>query len=157
MKDAMSRVEFASTKLLEIFICRLVGRSRQVHGTSTNSFPTSVMKRTAMISLIQFIIWRSKVSPFFSILDFLVLKRGLGDDEYDYWKVEAGNAMKDRMGLAENPLDGVVAKACVHLIRPYLYFLNKIADDNRLANRYICSNISSKLSPLNSALWTDRK
>jgi hypothetical protein len=97
------------------------------------------------------------VSFFFLFWTFWVLKRGLGDDEYDYWKVEAGNAMKDRMGLAENPLDGVVAKACVPVIPPYLCFLNKTADDNRLANLYICSNISLKLSPLNSALWTDRK
>ena len=111
MKDAMSRVEFALTKLLGIFIFRLVGRSRQVHRTYTNSFPTSVMKRIAMIFPIQFIIWRSRVSFFFSF-DFLVLKRGLGDDEYDYWKAEAGNAMRDRMGLAENPLDGVVARVC---------------------------------------------
>ena len=30
----------------------------------------------------------------------------LGDDEYDYWKAEAGNVMRDHMGLADNPLDG---------------------------------------------------
>ena len=41
-----------------------------------------------------------------------MLNRGLGDDEHDYWKAEAGNAMRDRMGLAENPLDGVVARVC---------------------------------------------
>jgi hypothetical protein len=109
----MSRVEFASTKWLGISICRLVGRSRQVHGTYTNSFLTSVMKKTAMISPIQFINWRSKVSLLFSFLYRLsVLKTGLGDDEYDYWKAEAGNAMRDRMGLTDNPLDGVVARVC---------------------------------------------
>jgi endoplasmic reticulum-Golgi intermediate compartment protein 3 len=42
----------------------------------------------------------------------------LGDDEYDYWKAEAGNAMRDRMGLADNPLDGVVARVCT----PSYYF-----------------------------------
>ncbi|KAF8807133.1 Sec1-like protein [Phlegmacium glaucopus] len=31
------------------------------------------------------------------------------DDEYDYWKAEAGKAMRRRMGLAENPLDGAAA------------------------------------------------
>ena len=110
MRDAISRVEFASTKSLGISICRLVGRSRQVHGTYTNSFPTSVMKRTAMISPIQFIIWRLKVSLFF--LPTSCIEDGLGDDEYDYWKAEAGNAMRDRMGLGDNPLDGVVARVC---------------------------------------------
>ncbi|KAF5360754.1 hypothetical protein D9756_004714 [Leucocoprinus leucothites] len=29
-----------------------------------------------------------------------------GDDEYDYWKAEAGREMKNRLGLAVNPLDG---------------------------------------------------
>ncbi|KXN88259.1 Endoplasmic reticulum-Golgi intermediate compartment protein 3 [Leucoagaricus sp. SymC.cos] len=29
-----------------------------------------------------------------------------GDDEYDYWKAEAGREMKKRLGLAVNPLDG---------------------------------------------------
>jgi len=31
------------------------------------------------------------------------------DDEYDYWKAETGRAMRDRMGFAENPLDGARA------------------------------------------------
>ena len=119
----MSRVEFASTKWLGISICRLVGRSRQVHGTYTNSFPTFVMKRTAMISPIQFIIWHSKVS-FFLPLWTSVLKTSLGDDEYDYWKAEAGNAMRDRMGLAENPLDGVVALVCTpHCFRIFVFLI----------------------------------
>lgn len=30
----------------------------------------------------------------------------LGDDEYDYWKAAAGREMKNRLGLAVNPLDG---------------------------------------------------
>ncbi len=29
----------------------------------------------------------------------------VGDDEYDYWKAEAGRKMKQRLGLAGNPLD----------------------------------------------------
>ena len=29
-----------------------------------------------------------------------------GDDEYDYWKAAAGREMKNRLGLAVNPLDG---------------------------------------------------
>jgi len=29
----------------------------------------------------------------------------LGDDEYDYWKAAAGREMKNRLGLAVNPLD----------------------------------------------------
>ncbi|TFK27729.1 Sec1-like protein [Coprinopsis marcescibilis] len=28
-----------------------------------------------------------------------------GDDEYDYWKAEAGQKMKQRMGITKNPLD----------------------------------------------------
>ena len=121
MRDAMSRVEFASTKWLGISTCHLVGRSRQVHRTYTNSFPTSVMKRTAMISPMKFIIWRSKVS-FFVLFRLSVLKTGLGDDEYDYWKAEAGKAMRGRMGLAENPLDGVVARVCTpHIISVSLF------------------------------------
>ena len=70
-----------------------------------------------MISPIQFIIWRSKVS-FFLSFRLSVLKMSLGDDEYDYWKAEAGIAMRDRMGLADNPLDGVVAQVCT----PSYYF-----------------------------------
>ncbi|KAF8158372.1 Sec1 family-domain-containing protein [Crassisporium funariophilum] len=33
-----------------------------------------------------------------------------GDDEYDYWKAEAGRDMKKRMGLTENPLDGAIQR-----------------------------------------------
>jgi uncharacterized protein with PQ loop repeat len=117
----MSLVKFASTKWLGISICPLVGRSRQVHEIYTNSFPTSVMKRTAMISPIQFIICRSKVSLFL-FFGLSVLKTSLGDDEYDYWKAEAGNAMRDRMGLSYNPLDGVVAQVCTLLLFPYFIF-----------------------------------
>ncbi|RDB17990.1 Endoplasmic reticulum-Golgi intermediate compartment protein 3 [Hypsizygus marmoreus] len=29
-----------------------------------------------------------------------------GDDEYDYWKAEAGRAMRKRLGIAADPLDG---------------------------------------------------
>ena len=59
-------------------------------------------------------------SELFSFLSFRlsVLKMSLGDDEYDYWKAEAGIAMRDRMGLADNPLDGVVAQVCT----PSYYF-----------------------------------
>ena len=45
----------------------------------------------------------------------------LGDDEYDYWKAEAGNAMRDRMGLAENPLDGVEARVCIPLVMCFFF------------------------------------
>ena len=122
MRDAMSVVEFVSTKWLEISIYRLVGRSRLVHGTYTNLFPTSVRKEIVMISLIQFTIWRSKVSLFL-FLRLSVLKTGLGDDEYDYWKAEAGNAMRDRMGLGDNPLDGVVARVCTpHIVSVFLFY-----------------------------------
>ncbi|PFH53987.1 hypothetical protein AMATHDRAFT_73002 [Amanita thiersii Skay4041] len=34
-----------------------------------------------------------------------------GDDEYDYWKAQAGKAMKQRLGLNANPLDGAVSNA----------------------------------------------
>ena len=65
--------------------------------------------------------------------------------------------MRDRMGLAQNPLDGVMARVRVLLKWfPSFGFLNKIVD-NRPANLNICSNTSSKSSPLNSALWMDRK
>jgi hypothetical protein len=43
----------------------------------------------------------------------------LGDDEYDYWKAAAGSAMRKRMGLTENPLDGAVAR-----VRPISPFKN---------------------------------
>ncbi|TFK40537.1 Sec1-like protein [Crucibulum laeve] len=33
-----------------------------------------------------------------------------GDDEYDYWKAEAGRDMKKRLGLGPNPLDGAVQR-----------------------------------------------
>jgi len=33
-----------------------------------------------------------------------------GDDEYNYWKAETGRAMRKRLGLNENPLDGVNAR-----------------------------------------------
>ena len=36
-------------------------------------------------------------------------------------------------------------------------FLNRIMGFNRLANPCICSNISSRSSPLNFAPWTDRR
>ena len=94
---------------------------------------------------------------FIFIFRLSVLTTGLGDDEYDYWKAEAGNAMKDRMGLADNPLDGVVARVCTpHIVSVFL-FSDQIVGDNRLANPCICSNISSRSSPLNSAPWMDRK
>ena len=62
--------------------------------------------------------FESEFFPFFFFW-LSVSKTGLGDDEYDYWKAEAGNAMRDRMGLAENPLDGVVARVCT----PHIVFL----------------------------------
>ena len=103
---------------------------------------------------IHYLAFESELSSFFRLS---VLKTSLGDDEYDYWKAEAGNAMRDRMGLADNPLDGVVARVCVPLIVSLFCFLNRIPGDNRLPNPYICSNISSRSSPLNSAPWMDRK
>ena len=33
-----------------------------------------------------------------------------GDDEYDYWKAEAGRKMKKMMNIVRNPLDGVEAR-----------------------------------------------
>lgn len=33
-----------------------------------------------------------------------------GDDEYDYWKAEAGQKMRKKMGLIRNPLDGIEAR-----------------------------------------------
>jgi hypothetical protein len=40
-----------------------------------------------------------------------------GDDEYDYWKAEAGQKMRRRMGLTENPLDGIEARVSDQLSR----------------------------------------
>lgn len=70
-----------------------------------------------MISLTPFIILRSRVShnrQFLSLPSSFPL---LGDDEYDYWKAAAGSAMRRRMGLTENPLDGAVAR--VRSISPF--------------------------------------
>ena len=46
---------------------------------------------------------------------------------------------------------------CTPHIVSLFCFLNRIAGDNRLPNPYICFNISSRSSPLNSAPWMDRK
>ena len=78
----------------------------------------------------------------FFFFDFLVLKKGLSDD---YWKAEARNPMMDRIGLADNPLDGVlpVGRVCVPslLLFPYFCFLKIFIGDNRLA--YIIKLIST--------------
>jgi len=34
----------------------------------------------------------------------------MADDEYNQNKAKVGNALKERMGIAGNPLDGVEAK-----------------------------------------------
>lgn len=34
----------------------------------------------------------------------------IGDDEYDYHKAAIGRAMKERMGIGKNPLDGARAR-----------------------------------------------
>jgi hypothetical protein len=34
----------------------------------------------------------------------------VGDDEYDIYKAKAGNAMRERLGIAKNPLDGARAR-----------------------------------------------
>ena len=36
--------------------------------------------------------------------------RDLGDDEYDYYKAEAGREMKKRLGLGQNPLDDATGR-----------------------------------------------
>ncbi|KAF5382591.1 hypothetical protein D9615_002921 [Tricholomella constricta] len=37
-----------------------------------------------------------------------------GDDEYDYWKAEAGKAMKKRLGIAADPLDNTQGRVNTH-------------------------------------------
>ena len=37
----------------------------------------------------------------------------IADDEYDYFKAEAGKGMKKRLGIHANPLDDVTGRVCV--------------------------------------------
>ena len=37
----------------------------------------------------------------------------VADDEYDYFKAEAGKGMKKRLGIHANPLDDVTGRVCV--------------------------------------------
>lgn len=37
----------------------------------------------------------------------------LGDDEYDYWKAAAGKDMKQRLGVAADPLNDVYKHVCL--------------------------------------------
>lgn len=53
-----------------------------------------------------------------------------GDDEYDYWKAAAGSAMRRRMGLTENPLDGAVARTAKAQYM-FQYFLKVVSTQFR--------------------------
>jgi len=53
-----------------------------------------------------------------------------GDDEYDYWKAAAGSAMRKRMGLTENTLDGAVARTAKAQYM-FQYFLKVVSTQFR--------------------------
>lgn len=38
-----------------------------------------------------------------------------GDDDYHFRKAEAGRAMKNKLGLTVNPLDGATGSVCYEL------------------------------------------
>jgi hypothetical protein len=59
-----------------------------------------------------------------------------GDDEYDYWKAEASAAMKQKMGLTYNPLDGAVGITSKAQYM-FQYFLKVVSTQFRTLNGQI--------------------
>ncbi|KAF4617668.1 hypothetical protein D9613_005877 [Agrocybe pediades] len=56
-----------------------------------------------------------------------------GDDEYDYWKAQAGREMKKRMGIYSNPLDGVFGRTSKSQYM-FQYFLKVVSTQFRTLN-----------------------
>jgi hypothetical protein len=73
----------------------------------------------------------------------------MADDEYNYNKAKVGNDMKQRLGIADNPLDDVEAKVTfgVH------DFQCSRSHNRRRPKRRTCISISSKSYQHNSARW----
>jgi len=107
MKDVMCQVVFGSTKSSEIFIFRPDGHSRPTHVTSMNLCHISRMTQIDTILAIQYTSGHSKVRFYFVVADRKPRFFFLGDDEYDFFKSEKSKAMKGRLGISENPLDGL--------------------------------------------------
>ncbi|PPQ72304.1 hypothetical protein CVT24_004581 [Panaeolus cyanescens] len=59
-----------------------------------------------------------------------------GDDEYDYWKAEASQSMKQKMGLTYNPLDGAVGITSKAQYM-FQYFLKVVSTQFRTLNGQI--------------------
>ncbi|KAJ7695941.1 Sec1-like protein [Mycena rosella] len=53
-----------------------------------------------------------------------------GDDEYDHYKAETGRAMKERMGIGKNPLDGAKARTAKSQYM-FQYFLKVVSTQFR--------------------------
>jgi hypothetical protein len=107
----------------------------------TSLYPTSGTTVVATTSLMPFTTLHSKVSKL--LLGGLFLKSDLnsGDDEYDYWKAEAGKAMKKRLGVAPDPLNGVHVH--VRLCSSQFSFQYQThVPLNRPPRHRLCSNIS---------------
>lgn len=51
-----------------------------------------------------------------------------GDDEYDYWKAEAGRTMKKRLGIAADPLDEVHGNVSSTVHNKYRQTLMRVLD-----------------------------
>jgi len=69
-----------------------------------------------------------------------------GDDEYDWWKAEAGRAMKKRLGIAPDPLNGIYARTN-QAQRMFQYFLKVVSTqfrtyDGRIINTHQYSTTS---------------
>jgi len=106
--------------------CNVSGRIRvnkvvgNIHLSPGRSFQTSSRN---LYELVPYLRDEKDRHDFSHTIHYLAFE---SDDEYDYWKAEAGNAMRDRMGLADNPLDGVVARTTKSLYM-FQYFIKVVS------------------------------
>lgn len=91
-----------------------------------------------MTSLILSIISRLKVRSSLPLNQSKVYKYLPGDDEFDISKAKVGRAMKERMGLAKNPLDGALSRTSKSQYM-FQYFLKVVSTRFRTLDGLVVS------------------
>jgi hypothetical protein len=151
MKVATFLEGFASIKLLAISISHLVDHSKPTLAHTMNLFLISETTAQSTTSPILSITLPSKVRHLAIVLSWCKSHFSQGDDEYDYWKAEAGRAMKKRLDITAGPLDGTSQHVTT------LTFCSEhetYTRSYRPRNLNSCSNTSSRSSPHSSVHMT---
>ncbi|KAJ6621885.1 Sec1 family-domain-containing protein [Mycena sp. CBHHK59/15] len=121
---------FSNPDAIEQVRCNISGRIRvnkvigNIHLSPGRSFQTNSRN---IYELVPYLRDDGNRHDFSHIIHYFAFE---GDDEYDVYKAEAGRAMKKRMGLAGNPLDGARARTSKSQYM-FQYFLKVVSTQFR--------------------------